>query len=69
VPLDQVDVELLLRQLDRLRRLVDELDAFDQSPTNFRQRQDVRDRLRREIDVAQAAVMTYGRGPFERRQD
>ena len=67
VSLDQADVALLLRHLKRLRQLVEELDAFDQSPSSFHQRQDVRNRLRREIDVTQAAVMAYGpRGPLER---
>jgi len=60
VPLDRTDVALLLRHLKRLRQLVDELDGLDLAPSNFQQRQGVRDRLRREIDVTQAAVMSFG---------
>jgi hypothetical protein len=68
--LGSFDVALLLRHLTRLRQLVDELDAFEQSISNFHQRQDVRDRLRREIDVTQAAVIAFGpSGPSERRYD
>jgi hypothetical protein len=61
------DVALLLRHLKRLRQLVDELDAFEQSINSFHERQAVRDRLRREIDVTEAAVMGFGpRSPSER---
>jgi hypothetical protein len=42
--------------------LVDELDAFEQSINSFHERQADRDRLRREIDVTQAAVMAFGPG-------
>jgi hypothetical protein len=56
------DVALLLRHLKRLRQLVDELDAFEQSINSFHDRQAVRDRLRREIDVTQAAVTAFGSG-------
>jgi hypothetical protein len=60
VPLSQTDVELLIRHLKRLRQLVDELDNLDLAPSTFHQRQDVRDRLRRELDVTLAAVMSFG---------
>ena len=60
VTLDRTDVELLLRHLKRLRQLVDELDGLDVAPSTFQQRQGVRDRLRREIDVTQAAVTSFG---------
>jgi hypothetical protein len=62
VPLSQTDVELLIRHLKRLRQLVDELDGLDLAPSTFHQRQDVRDRLRRELDVSLAAVMSFGPG-------
>ena len=55
-----LDVDLLLRHLKRLRQLVDELDALDEPRRSFHERQEVRDRLRREIDVTQAAVMAFG---------
>jgi hypothetical protein len=60
VPLSQTDVELLIRHLKRIRQLVDELDGLDLAPSTFHQRQDVRDRLRRELDVSLAAVMSFG---------
>lgn len=60
MPLSQTDVELLVRHLKRLRQLLDELDALDVAPSTFHQRQDVRDRLRREIDVTLAAVTSFG---------
>ena len=60
VPLSQTDVELLIRHLKRLRQLLDELDGLDLAPSTFHQRQDVRDRLRRELDVTLAAVMSFG---------
>ena len=53
------DVAVLLCHL-KLRQLVDELDALDEPRRTFHERQEVRDRLRREIDVTQAAVMTFG---------
>jgi len=59
VPLDQADVALLLRHLQLLRQLVTELDNLDAMPSAFHQRQEVRDRLRREIDVTQAAINTF----------
>jgi hypothetical protein len=70
VPLGQTDVALILNHLKRLRQLVVELDALDLSPSNFHERQNVRDRLRREIDVAQSAVMAFGPSrPFGREYD
>jgi len=60
VPLSQTDMELLIRHLKRLRQLVDELDGLDLAPSTFHHRQDVRDRLRRELDVSLAAVMSFG---------
>jgi hypothetical protein len=59
VPLSRTDVELLTRHIKRLRQLLDELDGLDLTPSTFHQRQDVRDRLRREIDVTLAAVMSF----------
>jgi hypothetical protein len=53
-------MELLIRHLKRLRQLVDELDGLDLAPSTFHHRQDVRDRLRRELDVSLAAVMSFG---------
>ena len=70
MPLGQTDVALILNHLKRLRQLVVELDALDLSPSNFHERQNVRDRLRREIDVAQSAVMAFGPNrPFGRDDD
>jgi len=60
VPLSRTDVELLTRHMKRLRQLLDELDGLDLTLSTFHQRQDVRDRLRREIDVTMAAVMSFG---------
>jgi hypothetical protein len=56
------DVAHLLRHLKRFRQFVDQLDAFEQSINSFHERQAVRDRLRREIDVTQAAVLALGPG-------
>jgi hypothetical protein len=46
--------------MKRLRQLLDELDGLDLTLSTFHQRQDVRDRLRREIDVTMGAVMSFG---------
>jgi hypothetical protein len=59
VPLDPDDIALLLRHLQLLRQLVTELDGLDAMPSAFHQRQEVRDRLRREIDVTQAAISAF----------
>jgi hypothetical protein len=55
-----MDVELLTRQMKRLRQLLDELDGLDLTLSTFHQRQEVRDRLRRELDVTLATVMSFG---------
>lgn len=69
IVLSPFDVALLARHLKRLRQLVDELDAFEQSINTFHERQSVRDRLRREIDVTEAAVMSFGPARSSERLD
>jgi hypothetical protein len=55
-----MDIELLTRQMKRLRQLLDELDGLDLTLSTFHQRQEVRDRLRRELDITLATVMSFG---------